>query len=453
MNSRIRIASRRPLFDQLGWFIRLRWLAAAAVLVGAAINGLWLKWYPGAPWMAALGIAILTYNLLLWLVMRQTGWSLRGNSLLTMAWAQLLLDMGSLTGLVLLTGGIQSPLRMFFVFHMVFASLLLPRLMAYGSASVAMLMFAGALWVVGQWPVERDQNVGLLAWVVMLLITVWLANGITRNLRRQRRRLMRQNKRIAAMSDALARQQQAMIQHEKMATAGRMAAGVAHEIANPLASMDSLLQLMERRPEKVRPEAVATLREQIGRINQIVRRMTEFAHPGEARWQVLPLNELVEKALEVIGFDPRCKRVRIERQLAAGAPSVRHLAGTIQQVVINLTINALDAMENVASPRLVIQTGASEGWAMIRITDNGQGIRPEHLPRLFEPFFTTKPVGKGTGLGLSISYSLVEKQGGRIEVSSEWEKGTTFTVWLASLGQNEQSPTVRTAAVAPVAEK
>jgi signal transduction histidine kinase len=232
------------------------------------------------------------------------------------------------------------------------------------------------------------------------------------------------------MSDKLRRQQQALIQHEKMAVAGRMAAGVAHEIANPLASMDGLLQLIERRPDKPRPEAIATLREQVARISQIVRRMTAFAHPGDGEWQVRGLAEVAERALEVLRFDPRLKRVHVECQFDPDAPPVRILPEAIQQVIINLVVNAVDAMEQSAQPRLGVRTFRSGDWCAVEISDNGHGIPEEHRKRLFEPFFTTKPVGKGTGLGLSITYSLVQAHGGDLDLDSVVGEGARFTVRL-----------------------
>jgi signal transduction histidine kinase len=232
------------------------------------------------------------------------------------------------------------------------------------------------------------------------------------------------------MSDELRRHQKAMIQQEKMAVAGRMAAGVAHEIANPLASMDGLLQLMERRPDKLRPEAIKNLREQVMRVSQILRRMTAFAHPGEGEWQIRSINEVVEKALDVIRFDPRCKRVQIDLSLAPGIPPARMLPEAIQQVFINLVVNALDAMENTENPRLSVRTWLDGDTCLVEVVDNGPGIQKEHRGHLFEPFFTTKPVGKGTGLGLSISYNIVETHGGKIEVAPARGQGARFVVRL-----------------------
>lgn len=436
--------SQRPLLLELARFTRLRWIAGGVVLVGGLVDRQWLGWYAAASWIALVGLSILIYNLGLILVPWRWKETLKGrDTLLALAWSHLLLDLACLTFLVLLTGGLKSPLLGFFTFHMVFASLLLPRSMAFAGASLAMLMLAMGLWATAQWPDELAERLRMVGWMLMLLMIVWLTNGITRALRRQRRRLVDQNRRIRGMSRTLRRQQQGMIQQEKMAAAGRMAAGVAHEIANPLASMDGLLQLMERRPEKLRPEALGTLREQINRINQIVRRMTTFAHPGDGQWQMASLNEVAEKALEVVQFDPRLKRVAVERHLGADLPAVRMLTDAMQQVIINLVINAVDAMEETAHPRLIVRSRVCGEECHLEIVDNGPGIDPEHRKRLFEPFFTTKPPGKGTGLGLSISYTLIRTHGGRILVDSPPGQGACFSVCLpcpASLRSQTREP-------------
>jgi signal transduction histidine kinase len=283
-----------------------------------------------------------------------------------------------------------------------------------------------------------------IGWLVMLLLVVQFAGHLSRSVRRHRRKLVRQNRRIRAMSRRLKRHQRALVQHEKMVALGQMAAGVAHEIANPLASMDSLLQLMQRKPERLTGQTVGTLREQVDRINQIIQQMTRFAHPVDSEWSWTPLNEVAAQALRMARMDKRFRSVRVVEDYAPEIGEVRMLPHAMQQVLVNLMINAADAMAGRAEPTLTVRTRSVSGtngkwevedepngqWAVIEVTDNGQGIRPEHLHRIFEPFFTTKPVGQGTGLGLSISYSLMRKQGGRLEVRSEVGKGSTFTAWL-----------------------
>ena len=433
------IARISPLLAQLRWFIRLRWIAGLTVILGAAVDLEWLHWYPLAAQFALLGGAILAYNALLFVLMRWSPSPRRPRGapssawLVTVSWMQILLDLACLTLLTLWSRGIHSPFLGFYVFHMVFASLLLPRRMAYGGASAAMLMMAGGLGLTAQWPDDLYAWLTLVGWAVTLLLTVYLTNQITQSLRRQRRRLARQNRRISGLSRRLRDQQQVMIQHEKMVALGQMAAGIAHEIANPLASMDSLLEVMQRHPERDRPEKIASLREQGRRIKQIIQQMTAFAHPAQLRGRLLGVNAVVEAALGMVAFDPRVREVRIERHLAPEAGAVQVESHSMEQVIINLVLNALDAVEGGTEPRLAVRTGYDGQWGFIEVSDNGHGIAPEHVDHLFEPFFTTKLVGKGTGLGLAISYSHVRRLGGRIDVRTEVGKGSTFTVrWPAA---------------------
>ena len=425
-----RRVSRGPLFKQLRWFITLRWVAVSTLIVGAVVERQ-SGWFGGRDEaFLAVAAAILVYNVAMSLALPRVR---RRGFLRALAWAQLLLDMLALTALVIWTGGVRSPLIAFFVFHMVFASLLLPQVFAYASAIAASALIAAGLAVTDHWPDNRVDTLNLAGMLITLVLTVMLTNRITRDLRAHRRRLTRQNRRIKAMSDQLRRQQQAFVQHEKMVAMGRMAAGVTHEICNPLASIDSLLQLAQRRPERMQPQSIQTLREQVQRINQIIQQMKTFAHPTEMQTQTLPLNDLLEQALAMVRFDPRLKNVELRREFDSAAGSVVVLPQAFQQVLVNLIVNALDAMAQTESPVLTLRTHRREGWCVVDVIDNGHGIEPRQLSRLFEPFFTTKPVGKGTGLGLSISYSLMQKQGGSISVRSQPGHGATFTLRLPAV--------------------
>ncbi len=425
-------SQRGPLYMQLNWFIQLRWLAAAGV-IAASLAGRWLpRWDELAVHGLVLGLAIAGYNLAVRLMLRRVpaaGQS-RRRLLLTLAGAQILLDLGCLTLLALWSGGALSPVSGFFVFHMVIASLLLPPLLAYGGAAAAVLLMAAGLTLTRQWPADPQVQLVAIGWVLTLLLTVYLTSRITRILRGHQRRLVRQNRRIRAMTDMLRRQQRNMVQHEKMVAMGQMAAGITHEITNPLASMDSLLQLLQRRPERINADTLTTLRDQVQRIDQIIQQMKTFAHPADQQRQTMAVNEVVRQALDVLRFDRRIKPVTLSVELADDAGEIPLLVQPLQQVLVNLIINALDALQDIASPRLTVRTARQGGWVSIEVRDNGPGIRPEHRGRIFEPFFTTKPVGKGTGLGLSISYSLVRRQGGELLFRCEPAGGVTFTVLL-----------------------
>jgi signal transduction histidine kinase len=420
------------LLSQLCWFIRLRWAAGATVVLLALVDWFSLHWYQRDGRMLATGLAILALNCAMLALIRTWRPGVHaGRRLETFAWAQICIDLVCLTLLAIWTGGMTSPLLGFYVFHMIFASLLLPRHIAYASAAIAILLFTGGLWLSGDLPRHgTGEPLLLTGWILTLVLTVHLANHITLALREQRRRLVRQNHRILRISQRLHRQQEALIRQEKMAALGQMAAGITHEIANPLASMDTLLQLLQRKPEKVTEQSLATLKAQVGRINQIVRQMTTFAHPGTGASEVISVNSVVESTLDVLQFDARLKQVVVTRALDPQAGTVRMVPQATQQVLINLIANALDAMAESAEPRLELRTSRTPQWCTIQVSDTGHGIRPEHLRHLFEPFFTTKPLGKGTGVGLSISYSMIRQQGGAIQVQSEPGKGTTFTVRL-----------------------
>lgn len=420
-----------PLFRQTGWFIRLRWFAGAAVIVGSAINMLWLGWYPHGTRMFLAGIAIWVYNIVFWQIHRNRIVSPKQQkALIALAGSQILLDLTLLTLLTMFTNGVSSPLMGFYVFHMVFASLLLPRMMAWSGAAVSMLLLFAGLVVCGYWPLDSDEFPMALGWAAMLLLTVYVANQITNGLQQQHQRLVRKNRRIRAMTKRLKDQQRAMIQHEKMVAMGQLAAGIAHEIANPLACMDSVLQLMQRRPETPRPDSIKTLREQVDRVNIIVKQMTEFAHLEEGQWESRSLNEIVEQTMRMVRFDRRLRDVKVERRLDERMPRIRLMPHALNQVILNLVLNALDALADTPDPTLTLETATDHGWHLLRVRDNGCGISPANVDRIFEPFFTTKPVGHGTGLGLSISFKLVQDHGGQIAVESAPGQGTMFTVRL-----------------------
>jgi signal transduction histidine kinase len=360
----------------------------------------------GHPWsIAATGAAILVYNVFF----RATLGLMRGRTGRMLVLCQIAADLLCLVLLIGWTGGGSSPLMGFVAFHMVFASLLLPRVVAFGVAGGTFAVLAGFLAAGGG--IDPFFAIGLC---VTLLATVYLTTRITADLRRKQRRLVKLTRRLKE-------QQRAMVQQEKIVALGQMAAGIAHEVANPLASMDGLLQLMERRPEKATAESIGRLREQVARVNAIVRQLTTFARPGEQEgpWVEGSVNEVVLRALELLRFDRRLKHVAVTRSLDPHLPVVRMLPSGLEQVVINLVINACDALEGRDGGTLELRTQVRDGAVELLVIDNGPGVPESLREKIFEPFFTTKPPGKGTGLGLSISHSIVRRHGGRMELRSE----------------------------------
>jgi two-component system NtrC family sensor kinase len=270
--------------------------------------------------------------------------------------------------------------------------------------------------------------------------------------------------------DQLRNAHEQLLQSEKMASVGQLAAGIAHEINNPIGFVNSnmgtlkgyvatLLGVIDQY-EQVgggHPEVaagMAALREQadlaflkedmtdlvceslegLKRIKEIVQALKDFSHTGATAWEVADLHQGLDSTLNIVSNEIKYK-ARVERQYGQ-LPLVTCLASQLNQVFMNLLVNAAQAVSTQGI--ITVRTGTGKGigpeaqanWVWIEVGDNGSGIAPEHMKRIFEPFFTTKPVGSGTGLGLSLSYGIVNRHGGRIEVASVIGEGTRFTVHL-----------------------
>ncbi len=425
------LGRRSLLASELRWLMRLRWVAGAVFLVVGLVRGLVEGFGTAALAMGGVGGGVLVCNAAFMLAARRAP-ALRRSylPLLRFAAAQINLDLAFVTVLVAFTGGIDSPVLGLYAVHMVFAGLLLPRARAYATAAVAIAVLLAGLALGGHWSWEPPWLARVLGWAATIVLTAYLSERIAGTLYRRERARLRKNRRLREMASLLRTQQAAMIQHEKMAAMGRLAAGVAHEINNPLSSIDSALQLMERNPESPRLATIKALREQVRRIHGTVRELTAFAHPDRGRAEPAAINQVVTDALHMLKFDHRLRRVSVETRLDEAAGRAMIATRTVQQILMNLVLNALDAMADTPQPVLRLATRRQGAWCVIDVGDNGCGIAPDRLDRIFEPFYTTKPVGAGTGLGLPISASLVAELGGRIDVVSERGSGSTFSVSL-----------------------
>ncbi len=231
------------------------------------------------------------------------------------------------------------------------------------------------------------------------------------------------------------REEELVGQAERTATTARLAAGVAHELNNPLGGI--LLYgnlLLESTPaDDPRHENMARIVAQAARARDIVRGLLDFARASPAEVTELDLNQLVRDTLRLL--ERQAQAVQVRGELSTVELPVRGDPGRLQQVLVNIVVNALDAMRDGGT--LTVRTGYSEkpGFCRVAISDTGCGIREEHLPHVFEPFYTTKEVGRGVGLGLAISYGIVRQHGGDIEVQSRVGAGTTFRVMLPSAGE------------------
>jgi len=219
-----------------------------------------------------------------------------------------------------------------------------------------------------------------------------------------------------------------MSRAEHLATLGELATGLAHEIRNPLAGIAGVIEIVGRDLPSSSPAraVVKDIRLEIAQINRILTDLLETARPRPPEMRMSDLNTTVEHAVMLARQQVLSQPIKIEYQRAAGLAEVEHDSDQMHQVLLNLLLNAVQAIEGPGTVTVEIQ---SEGdVANISVRDTGRGIAPEHLPNIFRPFYTTK--GNGTGLGLSLARRIVESHSGKIEVSSEYGSGTQFRIYL-----------------------
>ncbi|MDX1586784.1 MAG: ATP-binding protein [Balneolaceae bacterium] len=220
-------------------------------------------------------------------------------------------------------------------------------------------------------------------------------------------------------------------QSERLATVGHMAAGVAHEVGNPLTAISSLVQVCQRKTDDpFIQDQLKKVRDHIQRITKIVRDLVDFSRPSSLKTEVMNVNEIIKSAVGLLKHDARCRSVTFNLELSSRLQKIEGVPDHIHQVVVNILLNAVDAMKGIKNPRVDIRTWQDDGFIKIAIEDIGEGIPDKQLNRIFEPFFTTKEVGSGTGLGLSVSHGIITKMGGTIEVESQEGVGTTFILNL-----------------------
>jgi signal transduction histidine kinase len=277
------------------------------------------------------------------------------------------------------------------------------------------------------------------------------------------RQLIQSNLDLKQLNQQLESAQSQLLQSEKMASVGQLAAGVAHEINNPIGFVNSNLSTLEKYIENMgrvlaaysQAEArlgatafaeVSALKRQVDlpylladipnllkesqegltRVKRIIQDLRDFSHMDESTWQLANLESCMDSTLNVASNEIKYKAIVHKKY--AGLPEVECMPSQINQVFLNLLVNASQAIETKGV--ITISTGVGENEVWIEVEDTGKGIPAENMQKIFDPFFTTKPVGKGTGLGLSVSFGIIQKHGGRIDVHSEPGKGTAMRIWL-----------------------
>jgi PAS domain S-box-containing protein len=221
--------------------------------------------------------------------------------------------------------------------------------------------------------------------------------------------------------------QQQLLTSEKLASIGLLSAGVAHEINTPLTGISSYVQMLQKKlTDPHYAQILEKIETQTDRVGRIIKNLLNFArNPSDSSFQRVDLKESLQEIISLIEY--KLKNMNIELELVLAPVPPFHAQGErLQQVYINIILNALDAMPQGGKLRIELSQTGQE--AAVKITDTGAGIKAEYLSHIFDPFFTTKGTGKGTGLGLSISYAIIKEHEGRIQVESEPGKGTSFII-------------------------
>jgi signal transduction histidine kinase len=221
-----------------------------------------------------------------------------------------------------------------------------------------------------------------------------------------------------------------MVQTEKMAAMGKLAAGLAHEINNPLGGVLTCLETLRQnfQDEQVRTKYLDLIHSGLERIRRTVKQLLNFGKQRSFQLEPTDINALMNRTLEVTSHQLSSNNISLHKDLDQGFSKIMVDPHQLLQVFVNLILNAIAAMPEGGD--LWIKTGQENGKVRVAIRDNGCGIPEENIDRIFDPFFSTKETGQGTGLGLSVSYGIIHDHGGKIEVKSETCVGSEFTIIL-----------------------
>ncbi len=228
--------------------------------------------------------------------------------------------------------------------------------------------------------------------------------------------------------------QDSVFQAEKMAAVGKFAAGIAHEAGNPLASISSIAQMMQRQNSpQLHEERARLIMDEVERINGIVRDLLTFSRPtADQQYSLINVAEILDRAVNLLKYDRRCSSIDIRRTYDGQLGLIRGNPDRLTQVFTNVMINAFDAIcsHNGGRGHLTIAAEQQDEQIMIKLIDDGPGMTEQQMTEAFDPFFTTKEPGQGTGLGLWICYQVMHRHNGYIRLESEFGRGTTVTICL-----------------------
>jgi two-component system, NtrC family, sensor kinase len=235
------------------------------------------------------------------------------------------------------------------------------------------------------------------------------------------------------MIQELEEHQEQLLQSRKIAAIGTLTSGIAHELNNPINNIvltaESLQEDFSQLEEKEAQSLIHDILVQADRASEIVKGLLDFSRSERPEFEPLAVTRVIDETLKLVRNQVMLSGIQVERDISPDVPLVSGDRKSLQQVFLNLFINAIQAMSDGGLLQIGVHVEGGQ-WLKIDVGDTGIGIDPEHLPRIFDPFYTTKEVGRGTGLGLSVTYGIIEKHGGHIEAHSQKGRGATFTITL-----------------------
>jgi two-component system, NtrC family, sensor kinase len=331
--------------------------------------------------------------------------------------------------------GLSSPFRWYYLLSLICCSIRYRSAVAWWTVafhSLSLLSLARVLGVSSFWNSSLPLTLTIMVWVT------WACSSLAGSLHEAGEALEHLNteldraradleRRVEERTEALRASQARVIQQEKMAAFGLLAAGIAHEVGNPLAALSSLVQILKRRgPDPYTAEKLELAARQLQRIERTIRELIDFSRPASTAVGRVRVGEVVDEALGIAKYYQRTKARTIATDVSARLPSVVGVRDHLTQVILNLVLNAVDATDDQGHIQVVARL--EEDWLVLTVADDGRGISIADRCRLFQPFFTTK--AHGTGLGLFISRQILEDCAGTLSFRSEPGEGSTFFVRL-----------------------
>jgi two-component system NtrC family sensor kinase len=224
--------------------------------------------------------------------------------------------------------------------------------------------------------------------------------------------------------------QRKLIQSDKLAAIGQLAAGVAHELNNPLTGIMGFSQILLQNDTFTHEQRddLECIQKESKRCRDIIQNLLHFSRRKEPKKELLDILPLLDSVVQLVNYEYSTSGIDIIRELPSHCPKIWGDSSQLQQVLVNIITNAQHAMKGKAHPQLCVKVATHERYVRLEFKDNGSGIPSENLGKIFDPFFTTKPVGEGTGLGLSISYGIIQEHQGRIWAESSEGIGTTMFI-------------------------